>query len=80
MSRRMFRVRGSYLLGIGTLVIIVFYLTSPSRVSRENVTVKHEIYEDEDTTESVPDLNRYIVSNGNPAERFVKVQDWILCR
>lgn len=76
MRRRMFRVRGSYLLGVGTLVIIVFYLTSPSRVSRENVTVKHEIYEDEkDATEIGPDLNRYIAeAEMENSQRLQRVQ------
>jgi hypothetical protein len=69
MGRRLFRVRRSYLLGVGILVIIVFYLTFPSRVSRENVTIKNEIYaEGNDAEESTPDLNRYIVSNGVPTE------------
>jgi hypothetical protein len=69
MRRRLFRVHGSYLLGVGTLVIIVFYLTSTSRVSRDNVIVKNEIYEKvNDRTESVPDLNGYIVSNGTATE------------
>lgn len=69
MRCRLFRVRRSYLLGFGTLVIIVFYLTFPSRVSRENVTVTNEIYEEKnDAEERTPDLNRYIVSNGIPTE------------
>jgi len=69
MRCRLFRVRRSYLLGFGILVIIVFYLTFPSRVSHENVTVTNEIYEEEnDAEESAPDLNRYIVSNGIPTE------------
>jgi hypothetical protein len=69
MRRRPFRVRGLYLLGVGTLVTIVFYFTYPSRVSRENVTVKNDIYaEGNDAAESTPDLNRYIVSNGIPTK------------
>ena len=66
MRRRLCRVHGSYFLGVGTLVIIVFYLTSTSRVSRENVTVKNEllVYEEvNDATDSVPDINGYVVSN-----------------
>jgi hypothetical protein len=69
MRRRLFRVRRSYLLGVGILVIIVFYLTFPSRVSRENVTIKNEIHaEGKDAEENTPDLNRYIVRNGIPTE------------
>ena len=69
MRCRLSRVRRSYLLGVGILVIIVLYLTYPSRVSRENVTIKNEIYaEGNDAEESTPDLNRYIVSHGNPTE------------
>jgi hypothetical protein len=74
MRLRLFRVHRSYLFGVGILVIIVVYLTT-SRVSRENVTIKNEIYEEgNDAEESTPDLNRYIVSNGILL-RFVKVQD-----
>lgn len=69
MHCRLFRVRRSYLLGFGILVIIVFYFTFPSRVSRESVAIENEIYEEEDDAEeSTPDLNRYIVSNGIPTE------------
>jgi len=69
MRRRLFRDRRSYLLAVGILVIIVVYFTSSSRVSRENVNIKNEIYaEGNDAEESTPDLNRYIVSNGIPTE------------
>ena len=64
MRRRLFRVHGSYLFGIGMLVTVVFYLTSTSRVSRENVTAKNEVYEEmNDDTDSEPDFKKYIVSN-----------------
>lgn len=69
MRCHLFRYRRSYLLGVGILVIVVVYFTSSSRVSRENVTIKNEVYaEGNDAEESAPDLNRYIVSNGIPTE------------
>ena len=69
MRRRLFRVRLSYLLGVGILVIIVVYITSSSRVSHENASIKNEIHaEGNDAEESTPDLDRYIVSNGIPTE------------
>jgi hypothetical protein len=63
MRPRLIRVHGSYLVGVGTVVILVFYLTSSARDSRENETVQDTVHEKVISSgESEPDLSRYIVS------------------
>lgn len=70
MRPRLIRVHGSYLVGVGTVVILVFYLTSPARDSHENDTAQDAVHEDVISAgESEPDLNRYIVSIGGTAAR-----------
>jgi hypothetical protein len=79
MRLRLIRVHGSYLIGVGTVVILVFYFTSTARDSRDNETVLDTVHvEVISSGESEPDLNRYIVSMGGTATR----QFWIVktCR
>jgi hypothetical protein len=65
MRLRLVRVHGSYILGIGTLVILIFYLSSTVRDSRESVSTSEKLREEEyDSAESKSDFNAYIVSTG----------------
>jgi hypothetical protein len=74
MRLRLIRVHGSYLVGVGTVVILLFYLTSTVRESRENDTAQDTaqdtLHEEVVTSgESEPDLNTYMVSAGETASR-----------
>jgi hypothetical protein len=70
MRPRLIRVHGSYLVGVGTVVILVLYLTSPARDSRENENVQDTVHEEAiSSRESERDLSRYIVSIGGTTAR-----------
>jgi hypothetical protein len=70
MRLRLIRVHGSYLVGVWTVVILLFYLTSTVRDSRESDTAQDTVHEEVVTSGgSEPDLNRYMVSVGETAPR-----------
>lgn len=76
MRPRLIRVHGSYLVGVGTVIILVFYLTSPARDSQENETAQDAVHEDVTSAgESEPDLNRYIrEAEADNSQRLQRVQ------
>jgi hypothetical protein len=65
MRLRLVRVHGSYFIGVGALVILIFYLSSTVRDSRENSNRQEKDREEvNDSVESKSDFSTYIVSIG----------------
>jgi hypothetical protein len=71
MRLRLIRIHGSYLVGVGTVVLLVFYLASTVRDPREIDTVQDTVHEEElSSGEKEPELSSYIVSIGGAVTRI----------